>query len=127
MMHMIAGAAAQSSSIAATRNHLNFNHGRSQSSFRSYTNHHMGSGSNHCVSEDDEGDEDEGDEDEMDEMDEEGEFIIDGDTCLDSRQERSSQNQKRQQQQQIAPLAANRTSTAGLVFNQKSPHRRDEV
>ena len=51
-------------------------HGRSQSSFRSYTNHHMGSGSNHCLS------------DNLNEEDE----IIDCDTCLD-RQE-SSNNQR---------------------------------
>ena len=39
---------------AAARHQLNLNHGRSQSSFRSYTNHHMGSGSNHCVTDLDE-------------------------------------------------------------------------
>ena len=47
-------------------NQLNL-HGRSQSSFRSYTNHHMGSGSNHCISADN------------DELEEE----IDCDTCFD--------------------------------------------
>lgn len=29
-------------------------HGKSQSSFRSYTNHHMGSGSNHFVTDEEE-------------------------------------------------------------------------
>ena len=77
---------------AAARHQLNLNHGRSQSSFRSYTNHHMGSGSNHCVTDLDEeqgeelgGDDLDEDEDEM--VDEDGEFMMDCDTYLDSRQE----------------------------------------
>lgn len=42
-------------------------HGRSQSSFRSYTNHHMGSGSNHFVTDDEDDDAE----------------MIDCETCLD--------------------------------------------
>ena len=51
-------------------------HGRSHSSFRSYTNHHMNSGSNHFVTEED---------DEVDPSNVEQ----DCDTCLDRREQQS--------------------------------------